>query len=204
MVGWRGWYRRIIIMVRRYQWWLCCLIISSGHGCHQPVWITILPRVRAQGKWLVSHSLLVGRVGMRTINPRCVVVVVVLLHRGRWQIIVIRSERAWWQPLSWSERAWWQPLSCSVIVTRRHWDDRQCWRSRFNVKMLWWCTTQNDGSWSLFNVDEGKFVPPPSTRWWGSRRVLYRAQNLRGCDSQHRRTTSTRPTRDDGSHKESF
>ena len=25
---------------------------------------------------------------------------------------------------------------------------------------------------------------------------------LRGCDSQHRRTTSTRPTRDDGSHKE--
>jgi len=32
--------------------------------------------------------------------------------------------------------------------------------------------------------------------------VLYRAQNLRGCDSQHRRTKSTRPTRDDGSHKE--
>ena len=28
--------------------------------------------------------------------------------------------------------------------------------------------------------------------WWG----------VRGCDSQHRRTTSTRPTRDDGSHKE--
>jgi hypothetical protein len=37
---------------------------------------------------------------------------------------------------------------------------------------------KNDGSRSLFNVDEGKFLPPPSTRWWGSRRVLYRAQNL--------------------------
>ena len=175
MVGSRGWYRRgsmisnttitiiiimvtiitiIITMVRRYRWWLCCLIIISRHGCHQPVWITIHPRVRVQGKWLVSHSLMVGRVGMRTINPRCVVGVVVSLHRGRWQLIVIRSERAWWQPLSWSERVWWwwQPLSCSIIVTRRHWDDRQCWRSRFNVKMLWWCTTQNDGSWSLFNV----------------------------------------------------
>ena len=31
---------------------------------------------------------------------------------------------------------------------------------------------KNDGSRSLFNVDEGKFLPPPSTRWWGSRRVL--------------------------------
>ena len=135
-------------MVQRYRWWLCFIIISR-HGCHQPVWITIPPRVRVQGKWLVSHSLVVGRVGMRTINPRCVVVVVVLLHRGRWQMIVIRSERAWWQP-----------LSCSIIVTRRHWDDRQCWRSRFNVKMLWYCTTQKDGSWSLFNVDEGKCCLP--------------------------------------------
>ena len=26
--------------------------------------------------------------------------------------------------------------------------------------------------------------------------------DVRVCDSQHRRTTSTRPTRDDGSHKE--
>ena len=43
--------------------------------------------------------------GMRTINPWCVVVVVVILHQGMRQIIVIRSERAWWQPLSWSERA---------------------------------------------------------------------------------------------------
>jgi hypothetical protein len=100
-------------------------------------------------------------VGMRTINPRCVVVVVVLLHRGRWQMIVIQSERAWWQPLSWSKQAWWQPLSCSIIVTRRHWDDHQCWRSRFHVKMLWWCTTWNDGSWSHFNVDEDKLCLPP-------------------------------------------
>ena len=87
----------------------------------------------------------VGWVGMRTIDPWCVVVVVVILH-----LIVIRSERAFWQP-----------LSCSIIVTRRNWDDRQCWRSRFNVKMLWWCTTQNDGSWLLFDVDEGKFYLPP-------------------------------------------
>ena len=134
----------IITMIRRYRWWRFCLIISSRHGCHQPVWITIPPRVRVQGTWLVSHSLVVvvGRLGMRTIILRCIEVVVVVLHRGIWQIIVIRSERAWWQPLSWSKRAWWQPLSCSIIVTRRHWDDRQCWRSRVNVKMLWWCTTQ--------------------------------------------------------------
>ena len=90
------------------------------------------------------------------------IVVFVVLHWGRWQLIVIWSDQAWLQPLSWSEWAWWQPLSCSIIVTRPHWDDLQCWRSRFNVKMLWWCTTQNDGSWSwsLFNVDEGKFCLP--------------------------------------------
>ena len=40
-------------------------------------------------------------------------------------------------------------------------DERQCWRSRFHVKMLCWCTTQNDGSWSHFNVDEGKLCLPP-------------------------------------------
>jgi len=39
---------------------------------------------RKESDWsLIPHSLVVGRVGMRTINPRCVVVVVVLLHRGR-------------------------------------------------------------------------------------------------------------------------
>jgi hypothetical protein len=121
--------------------------------------------------------------------------------QGIWQIIVIRSKWAWWQPLSWSKRALWQPLSCSIIVTLWHWYDRQCWRSQFNVKMLWCCTTQNDRSWSLFNVDEGKFLPPLSTRWWGSRRVLYRTHNLMDFH-QHMGTTSTSTTTMMGKERE--
>jgi hypothetical protein len=51
---------------------------------------------------------------------------------------------------------------------------------------------KNDGSRSLFNVDEGTFLPPPSTRWWGSRRVIQGSNLiLWGRDSQQSRTMTS-------------